>query len=240
MLLKGKIALITGASRGIGRAIALSLAEQGAAIIATATSGNNLTELINQITAAKGQATAIPADLASEASITALVDQVTKQYGKLDILINNAGITHSGKIDDTPTADWDKVMAINARAPYILCRQCLPLLRQSDQAIIINISSVVGVKGYAEQTLYGSSKHALRGMSIALAQELRPENIRVHVICPGGVDTEMVTQVRPDIDKEELIKPEEIAELVLYLTTHKGRGIVDELRIRRTTSEPWF
>ena len=98
---------------------------------------------------------------------------------------------------------------------------------------------MVGVKGYAGQIAYTASKHALRGMSIALAKELRDTNIRVHVICPGGVETEMITQVRPDIPKEELIAPQEIADLILYLVTHRGNAVVDELHIRRTSSMPW-
>jgi 3-oxoacyl-[acyl-carrier protein] reductase len=98
----------------------------------------------------------------------------------------------------------------------------------------------VGVKGYACQTAYTASKHALRGMSIALAEELKSENIRVHVICPGGVATDMVNEVRPDIKPDELIAPDEIAELVLYLVTHRGNAVVDEIHVRRASAGPWF
>jgi NAD(P)-dependent dehydrogenase (short-subunit alcohol dehydrogenase family) len=114
------------------------------------------------------------------------------------------------------------------------------MLRKSQAAYIINIASVVGVKGYPLQSAYTSSKHALRGMSISLAEELRDSNIRVHVLCPGGVDTGMVGNVRPDIKKEDLIGPDEIAELVVYLVTHKGNAVIDELHIRRATAAPWF
>ena len=131
-------------------------------------------------------------------------------------------------------------MWVNARAPFILCREALALLRKSQAGYIINIASVVGVKGYPLQSAYTSSKHALRGMTISLSEELRDSNIRVHLLCPGGVDTDMVSNVRPDIKKEDLIGPDEIAELVLYLVTHKGRGIVDELHIRRAAAAPWF
>jgi NAD(P)-dependent dehydrogenase (short-subunit alcohol dehydrogenase family) len=113
-------------------------------------------------------------------------------------------------------------------------------LRKSQAAYIINIASVVGVKGYPLQSAYTSSKHALRGMTISLAEELRDSNIRMHLLCPGGANTDMVGSVRPDIPKEELIQPEEIAELVVYLVTHKGNAVMDELRIRRATSAPWF
>ncbi len=131
-------------------------------------------------------------------------------------------------------------MQVNARAPFILCREALPLLGESEAGYIINIGSVVGVKGYPLQSAYTSSKHALRGMTISLAEELRGSSVRVHLVCPGGVNTEMVGSVRPDIKKEDLIEPDEIAELVLYLVTHKGNAVMDELHIRRAVSAPWF
>ncbi len=158
----------------------------------------------------------------------------------VDILINNAGAIHSALLQETATEDYDKIMKVNARAPFILCRQALEMLKKSQAGKIINICSVLGVKGYPMQSAYTASKHALRGMSISLANELKDTPIRVHVICPGGVGTEMVAKVRPDINKDELIGAEEVAELVGFLLTRKGNGVVDEIRIRRQTSDPWF
>ena len=234
------VALVTGASRGIGRAVALALAAQGAHIVAAARNQNLLNVLVDDIKNAGGKAVAIVFDLADESSINTLVEKVKSEFGRLDILVNNAGLTHSALLEETTTADFDRIIAVNARGPYILTRQCLPLLKQAPQATIVNISSVVGVKGYPKQSAYTASKHALRGWSIALAEELRGSNIRVHVLCPGGVDTDMVSSVRPDIPKNDLISPEEIAELITYCVTHKGNAVVDEFRIRRNTSAPWF
>ena len=238
--LHGHVALVTGASRGIGRAVALALAAQGAHIVAAARNQNLLNVLVDDIKNAGGKAVAIVFDLADESSINTLVEKVKSEFGRLDILVNNAGLTHSALLEETTTADFDRIIAVNARGPYILTRQCLPLLKQAPQATIVNISSVVGVKGYPKQSAYTASKHALRGWSIALAEELRGSNIRVHVLCPGGVDTDMVSSVRPDIPKNDLISPEEIAELITYCVTHKGNAVVDEFRIRRNTSAPWF
>lgn len=239
-LLHDHVALVTGANRGIGRATAFALAEQGAHIIAAARDEQSLSALVETIRQRGGRADAIVFDLADESTIDALVEQVKKQFGQLDSLVNNAGLTHSALMENTMTADFDRVMAVNARGPYLLTRQCLPLLRKAPQATIVNIASVVGVKGYPMQSAYTASKHALRGWSIALAEELRSTSVRVHVLCPGGVDTEMVSRVRPDIPKDALIKPEEIAELVMYCITHKGNAVVDEFRIRRDASGPWF
>lgn len=238
--LEGKIAIVTGASSGIGRAIAIEFAQAKCTVVLAARNRKELENTAKQVEDAGGIANIFKLELQEEDSIRALLKYVGEKFGKLDILVNNAGITHSALLEDTTTADWDTVMSINVRGAFILCREALGLLKKADSAKIINISSVVGVKGYPMQSAYTASKHALRGMSISLANELKDSSVRVHVICPGGVDTGMAGQVRPDINKNELISPQEIAELVGYLAMHHGNGVVDELRIRRATSDPWF
>ncbi len=238
--LTGKVAIVTGASRGIGRAISLALAREAATVVLAARAVDKLRETAEQVTAAGGKAQIIPTELTDEQSIKNLVKAASERFGRLDILINNAGITHSAKLEETSTEDWDRCLRTNARAPFILCREALGLLRRSEAAYIINIASVVGVKAYPLQSAYTASKHALRGMTMALAEELRGSNVRVHLLCPGGVDTDLVKKVRPDIKKQDLMQPEEIAELVLYLITHKGNAVIDELHIRRAASTPWF
>lgn len=238
--LAGKVAIVTGASRGIGRAISVALAQETATIVLAARSIQQLQITAEQVTKAGGQARIVHVELTEEKSIRNLIQVTGEKLGRLDILVNNAGVTHSAELGQTSTEDWQRCISINATAPFILCREALPLLKKSQAAYIINIASVVGVKGYPLQSAYTASKHALRGMTMSLAEELRGSDIRVHLLCPGGVDTDMVDSVRPDIAKDELIKPEEIAELVLYMVTHKGNAVVDELRIRRATSSPWF
>ena len=239
-MLAGKIAIVTGASRGIGRAISLALAKKAATVVLAARAIDKLKEAAEQVTAAGGKAHIIPTELTDEQSIKNLVETTGERFDRLDILVNNAGITHSAELEETSTEDWDRCFNVNARAPFILCREALPLLKKAKAAYIINIASVVGVKGYPLQSAYTASKHALRGMTISLAEELKGSNIRVHLLCPGGVDTELVQKVRPDIKKQDLMQPEEIAELVLYLVTHKGNAVIDELHIRRAASTPWF
>ena len=238
--LSSKVVIVTGASRGIGRAISISLAQEAATVILAARSIEKLQEVADEVSKAGGKPEIVVTELTEEESIKNLVKTTNEKFNRLDILINNAGVTHSAKLEHTTTADWQRCINVNARAPFILCREALPLLKKTHPAYIINIASVVGVKGYPLQSAYTSSKHALRGMTISLAEELKGSNIRVHLLCPGGVDTEMVGSVRPDIKKDELIHPEEIAELVLYLVTHKGNAVIDELHIRRATSTPWF
>ena len=238
--LAGKVAIVTGASRGIGRAISLALAKEAATVVLAARAMDKLKETAEQVTAVGGKAEIVPTELTEEQSIKNLVKVTGDRFSRIDILVNNAGITHSAKLEETSTEDWDRCHQVNARAPFILCREALPLLKKAPAAYIINIASVVGVKGYPLQSAYTASKHTLRGMTISLAEELRGSNIRVHLLCPGGVDTDLVQQVRPDIKKQDLMQPEEIAELVLYLVTHKGNAVIDELHIRRAASTPWF
>jgi len=238
--LASKVAIVTGASRGIGRAVSITLAQDGATVVLAARSVEKLNETAQQIIKAGGKAQIVVTELTEEESIKNLVKVTGEKFSRLDILVNNAGVTHSAELEQTTTQDWERCMQVNARAPFILCREALPLLKKSQAAYIINIASVVGVKGYPLQSAYTSSKHALRGMTISLAEELKGSNIRVHLLCPGGVDTELVRKVRPDIKKDALIQPEEIAELVLYLVTHKGNAVIDELHIRRAASTPWF
>ena len=238
--LSGKVAIVTGASRGIGRAISVALAKEAATVVLAARSVRKLQETAEQVTHAGGKAEIVVTDLAEEEAIKDLVKVTGEKFSRLDILVNNAGVTHSAKLEKTATEDWERCIRVNARAPFILCREALPMLRKSEAAYIINIASVVGVKGYPLQSAYTASKHALRGMTISLAEELRGSNVRIHLLCPGGVDTELVQKVRPDIKKDELMQPDEIAELVLYLVTHKGNAVIDELHIRRAASTPWF
>ena len=238
--LASKVAIVTGASRGIGRAISVALAQEAATVVLAARSIKKLQETADEVTEAGGKAEIVVTELTEEESIKNLVKITSEKFNRLDILVNNAGVTHSAKLEQTTTEDWERCIFINSRAPFILCREALGLLRKSQAGYIINIASVVGVKGYPLQSAYTSSKHALRGMTISLAEELKGSNIRVHLLCPGGVDTELVQKVRPDIKKDELMQPEEIAELVLYLVTHKGNAVIDELHIRRATSTPWF
>ena len=131
------------------------------------------------------------------------------------------------------------MMDINARGPYLLCRYAIPYLRNGNTSFIINIGSVVSHKGYADQAIYTATKHALLGMSKSLARELQPDNIRVHMICPGGVATDLVSQARPDLEQSVLMQPQDIADAVLFLVTRRSNAVIDEINLRRAASTPW-
>lgn len=237
--LEGRVAIVTGAGRGIGRAIAMALAGHGAQLALAARREADLQAVRAEIETAGGQAACIPTDVSREPEVVRLVQETVARFGRLDMVVNNAGLGIFGPLAEMTAEQWDSVMAVNVRGPFLLCREAIPYLRQQPQSFIVNISSVVGIKGYANQAAYSASKHALMGMSSALAKEVQEDGIRVHAICPGGVDTPMVRQARPDLDPAVLMKPEEIAELVLFLVTRQGNAVVDQIHVRRAASAPW-
>jgi 3-oxoacyl-[acyl-carrier protein] reductase len=237
--IEGRVAIVTGASRGIGRAIALTLADHGARVSLAARHEPALRAVGAEIEAGGGQAACFPTDVSREPEVVRLVQDTVARFGRLDIVVNNAGLGIFRPLTEMTAEQWDSVMAVNARGPFLLCREAIPYLKQQPQSFIVNISSVVGIKGYANQAAYSASKHALMGMSAALAKEVQPDGIRVHALCPGGVDTPLVRQARPDLDPSVLMKPQEIADLVLFLVTRQGNAVVDQMYVRRAASTPW-
>lgn len=230
-------ALVTGASRGIGLAIARELAGVGYNLALVARNAEALNKVAGEIE--KGshvRVKPITADLALEESYDRVIAATVQEFGGIDLLVNCAGLAQQGSFTEVVPEEWDKIFAVNAKAPFFLCKEALPYLKQSKKPIIINIASVVGFKGYIHQSVYSSSKHALTGFTKVLAKEVQPFGIRVHLISPGGVATEMVTKMRPDIKPDELLQPEEIAEIVRFLVTRKGRGTIDQFYLRRYSS----
>ena len=226
-------ALITGASRGIGQAISLKLAENGYNLILT---GRDLPMLGKTKTLCEAYGVGVDthaADLSNEAEITELF----KKSGKLDLLVNNAGFGIFDAIEDIKLEDWQQIQKVNVEGAFLCLREAMRTMKKSGGGRIINISSVVGVKGYPNQAAYGASKHALLGLTKTAIEEGKEDNIRVHAICPGGVATEMVKQSRPDLtDFSAMIQPEDVADAVVYLCSLPPTITVDCIHLRRAAS----
>jgi len=237
--LKQQSALVTGAGRGIGRAVATALASAGAGVYLAARSARELEETAETIRRSGGTATAVPADLQQEGEIESLFARIRGESGRLDILVNNAGTGRFGPLIDFPAAEFDAVMRVNTRAAFLCCQQAMRMMVPRRSGYIINICSVVAFKGYPNQAAYTASKHALLGLTKSLAVEAQDDGIRVSAILPGGVDTQMATQARPDLDPKILLQPEDIAAAVLYLLSLPDRAAIDQIYIRRRSSKPF-
>ncbi len=233
------VVILTGASRGIGKSIVLELMKYNYNFSLVARDRDKLETLKKELTKKDAEVLSLPVDLAQESAAGDIVDQTIHHFGRIDVLINNAGIALNKPISESDTSIWNKVFSVNVRTPYFLCQKCIPHLKKSSKAVIINMGSVVDHKGYINQSIYAASKHALAGFTRVLAKEVQKEGIRVHLISPGGVNTEMVTGVRPDLDTSELIGSEEIANLVAFLCNYSGKGTIDQIKIRRFNSLPF-
>ncbi len=209
------------------------MTEHKANLVLIARSKNLLEELQKEIEARGSNCLTIGLDLTQEGNIAKAIDMAAKRFGSIDVLINNAGMAISKPIAETTEEEWNRIMTLNAKVPFFLSKEAIPYLAKSERGTIINISSVVGRKGYINQAAYASSKHALTGFTKVLSEELKPKGIRVHLVSPGGVATEMVTTMRPDIDAASLIQPEELADVIEFLVFSNSRSVIDEINIRR-------
>ena len=233
-MLRGKTALVTGGGGGIGREIAARLKAAGANV---AICGRNV-EKLEAAAHAIGGALTLPGDLLDDTYVQSCVDRTVETFGGLDILINNAGVALSKPFAETAIEDFDRVMATNVRAPFILIRSALPQLRKA-RGRVINIASVVAHKGYPLQSAYAASKHALLGLSKSLANELYEDGVRVHVISPGGVYTDMAKVARPDLSPDGLISAEEIADAAMFLLSLDKNAVIDEICLHRQGKAPF-
>ncbi len=237
--LEGQVALVTGAGRGIGRSISLALANAGVHVVLAARTVSQIEAVGREVRASGGTAAAVPTDLSKEQDIISLFSRVRDVHGKLDILVNNAGIGIFGKLIEFSPADFDKIIDVNLKAVFLCCQQAMKLMVGAGSGYIINISSVVGFKGYPNQSVYTASKHGVVGLTKSLAAEAQEHNIRVSVILPGGVDTDLVGKARPDLDRSVLMHPADIANTVLYLLSLSDRAAVDQIYVRRRKSSPF-
>ena len=236
-MLSDKVAIVTGASRGIGRAIALALASQGAKVVASARNAEALAELIAKIKSQGGDALAVVGDVAVEDDANNLVKQAVAAYGQVDIFINNAGITRDGLLLRMKNADWDAVLDTNLKGAFLCTRAVAKVMSKQRSGRIINISSVVGEMGNAGQANYCASKAGLLGLTKSVARELARRNVTVNAITPGFITTEMtedMTEKAQETMTEQipLGRPgsaEDVANAVIFLASEQSAYITGQV-----------
>lgn len=215
MSLAGQTALVTGGSKGIGRAICLALAKEGANVIIAARNESEIKETMDKLKAMGSKSLAIQADVRSEEDVRRLISTTIDKCGKLDILINNAGVAYKKRLEETTLEEYEKIMDTNLKGVFLCTKYAIPYIRESKNGKIINISSVGGLHGLPDFSVYCASKFGVNGLTESIASELGGE-IKVYAVCPSAVDTDMYRSIYSD---RPYLKPEHIAEKVLELAS---------------------
>jgi 3-oxoacyl-[acyl-carrier protein] reductase len=233
MKLEGRVALVTGASQGIGRACALALAREGASVAVAARNQQKLEELVSEITAAGSKAAAFVIDVAEEEQVKSGIKSALAQFGKIDILVNNAGITRDQLVMRLKRADWDAVLNTNLTSAYLCIQQAIGSMLKQRWGRIINITSVFGQMGQAGQANYAASKAGLIGLTMAMAREVASRNITCNAVAPGFIETSMTAALSEEF-KHNAVKaiplgrvgaPDDIANAVCFLASEEASYI---------------
>ncbi|HET8564216.1 MAG TPA: SDR family oxidoreductase [Candidatus Binatia bacterium] len=231
MNLEGKVAVVTGAGRGIGKAISLRLGRLGCRMALAARTSSELEIVQGEIQQAGGNAISIPTDLTRDDAISGLVDGTLKTWGAVDILVNNAGWGKRAPVVRAKIEEWDQAFKVNLRAPMMLSRLLLPTMIAKGEGAVINIGSVAGKSGEANAAAYAASKFGLIGFTQSLYEEVREYGIKVAVILPGFVDTPLIPPTR-GMDRNKMIRPEDIAAAVVFVLTSSPACCPVEITVR--------
>jgi NADP-dependent 3-hydroxy acid dehydrogenase YdfG len=229
--LEGKVAIVTGAGRGIGKAISVSLAKAGCRVVLAARTRDQVEAVQKEILSQGGDALAIPTDLTMDEDIQRLVEESQAKWGAVDILINNAGWGKRAPVVGALLSDWDQTFRLNLRAPMVLAKALLPNMIAKREGAVINIGSVSGKTGEANGAAYSASKFGLIGFTQSLYEEVREHSIKVAVILPGFVDTPLIPPNR-QLDRSKMIQADDIAQTVLFVLTSPATCCPVEITVR--------
>ena len=213
---EGRVIVVTGAGQGIGRAIAIACAREGASVILAARTEARVNAVADEIRAQSGDALPAPTDVTDEAQVTRLVERTLEQYGQVDGLVNSAGVSPLAPITETSLHMWERTMAVNVTGTFLCCRAVWTPMVEQGRGSILNISSGAGKRAHAEWVAYCASKWAVMGLTESLALEGYPLGIRVNALCPGPTDTAMRHAAFPGEDTSRLLTPDEVAEAALF------------------------
>ena len=231
MKLAGQAAIVTGAGRGIGRAVATAFAGEGAAVVLAARSPRELETVAREIAQAGGRALAVPTDVKEELAVAMMVKRAVFEYGRIDILVTAAGTATFGPVADLKTSEWDEMLAVNLRGAVLCCRAVLPTMMAQRRGTIINIGSVVTSRVLTGSAGYTTSKYGLLGFSRVLAEELRPHEVRVGLLSAGATDTPLWDAIPGAPARARMLKPEQVAEAALLMAGLAPNATLEELTV---------
>ncbi len=232
-VLAGSVAVVTGGTRGIGHSIAAMLLDMGATVVITGRQAERVDESVIKLRGSAGACAGAVCDVRDLASVESLGQYLRQTYGRVNILVNNAGIGGpASPLHEMAPQAWDSIFQTNVRGVFYAMRVIVPLIIEAGGGHVVNISSLAGKNPLPRGAAYSASKWALNGLSYSAAEELRPHNIRVSVVCPGSVDTEFGPHAGKDPDK--MLRPEDVAHVVAMLVTQRPASFVSEVLLRPT------
>ncbi|KOP23176.1 short-chain dehydrogenase [Hapalosiphon sp. MRB220] len=237
--LKNKVVLVTGGGRGLGEAVCHTLASAGASIIVADIRDELAQKVAGKIQANGGQAMPLVIDVTDEAQAETAINKIVSLYGRLNALINNAGTDVTIPIEELSIQDWDRVIAVNLRAPFILSKFALPVMKEQGSGHIINISSTAAKRAWANASAYHASKWGLLGFSHALHVEARPYNIKVTALVAGGMQTPFLLDRFPDIDVNTLQDPKNVAATIRFLLSTPEGTVIPEMMVLPMREGSW-
>lgn len=228
-ILKDKVAIVTGAGRGIGESIAVSLAREGADVALAARTRSELDAVAGKVRELGTNPLVLPTDVGDEPQVERMVSSTADRFGKIDILVNNAGVGFFSKVVDLKTEDFDRMWTVNVRGVFLCSRAVLPHMIKQNSGVIVNIASLAGKNSFVGGAGYAATKWALRGFSQCMMLEVRQHNIRTVTVCPGSVDTDFSPKAKP-----RALRAEDVADAVLFAVQFPERAMASEIDLRPT------
>jgi NADP-dependent 3-hydroxy acid dehydrogenase YdfG len=229
--LDGQVAIVTGAGRGIGRAIAEALAREGAAVVLAARTRQQLAEVAAAVKTGGGRALAVPTDVTQDAAVDALVEQAVAELGRVDVLVTAAGVASFGPVAGSKPADWDAMLMVNLRAVMVTCRAVLPVMIHQRRGTILNVASVAAQRFIPGSAAYAATKAGVVVWSRVLREEVRADGVRVGVLVPGAVDTPLWDTVPAGPDRSRMLRPEDVARAAVLMASMPPGASLEEITL---------
>jgi len=236
---KGKVILVTGGGQGLGAAICRTMAEDGAKVIAVDVNENKLQNVVKEITDSGGEIKSYPMNVADEKNVQDVINQIIKDFGKIDVVINNAGIDYTKSIEEITYDEWNKVISVNLTGPFNVSKTVYPFMKKNGSGHIVNITSTAAKRAWPNASAYHASKWGLLGLSHALHSEARKDNIKVTALVSGGMQTPFILERFPEVDPNVLQDPKNVADTIKYILCQPKETVIPEVMVLPMRETSW-